>query len=597
MKEKIDVRHYTKLFLYGNKLMLAASKSKYFVLFLLSFSSGMVSPLNAIVWKMFLDRLVCLDTRIKITLVDWSYLVLLALIPFGGYIFNIVLQYVKQTYSDQMNLFITDKVLNKTLKLPMQKYDDSSIYNDVNIAITRSTQNCMGLLDSITEILYYGVEIISFIAILIYFDWKIIILSVFGALPALYVSIKANKHWFIKLNTRIEKLRHIDYLKELLIKNEYIKETKLYNMGNKILKYIDNCFESFISQDKKARKRISIKRTVAQFFDEMITLLIKAWILLLCLSQHQPVGSIVLYLNSQENLKSSLMAFLNELARIQDNVLYLQVLKRVDEVEVICEEAGKQKISSIESIEFRNVSFSYPGQTVMAIKNVSLMFERGKTYSVVGLNGAGKTTLLKLILGLYTPVTGEILLNGLKLDEINMENYYLHIGAIFQDFIKYPFTIEGNVLSDLDNTQDKDIDLALQCAGLKELIKKLPKGIKTKLMREWSGGIELSQGQWQKIAIARCFNRNADLMILDEPFSAIDIESENCIVKNIKQYFQGGINIFITHHFSSISMADEVIVIDNGRVIEQGTHSQLIENKGKYFELYSEQLNTLKNIG
>lgn len=277
--------------------------------------------------------------------------------------------------------------------------------------------------------------------------------------------------------------------------------------------------------------------------------------------------------------------------------MYLQVLKRVDEVEVICEEAGKQKISSIESIEFRNVSFSYPGQTVMAIKNVSLMFERGKTYSVVGLNGAGKTTLLKLILGLYTPVTGEILLNGLKLDEINMENYYLHIGAIFQDFIKYPFTIEGNVLSDLDNTQDKDIDLALQCAGLKELIKKLPKGIKTKLMREWSGGIELSQGQWQKIAIARCFNRNADLMILDEPFSAIDIESENCIVKNIKQYFQGGINIFITHHFSSISMADEVIVIDNGRVIEQGTHSQLIENKGKYFELYSEQLNTLKNIG
>lgn len=119
MKEKIDVRHYTKLFLYGNKLMLAASKSKYFVLLLLSFSSGMVSPLNAIVWKMFLDRLVCLDTRIKITLVDWSYLVLLALIPFGGYIFNIVLQYVKQTYSDQMNLFITDKVLNKTLKLPI----------------------------------------------------------------------------------------------------------------------------------------------------------------------------------------------------------------------------------------------------------------------------------------------------------------------------------------------------------------------------------------------------------------------------------------------------------------------------------------------
>lgn len=129
-----------------------------------------------------------------------------------------------------------------------------------------------------------------------------------------------------------------------------------------------------------------------------------------------------------------------------------------------------------------------------------------------------------------------------------------------------------------------------------DMIKKLPNGIKTILMREWNGGIELSQGQWQKIAIARCFYRQSDIMILDEPFSSIDIESENYIVKNIKRFGNKKMNIFITHHFSSISMADKVIVMDDGKVIEQGTHDELIQKKGKYFELYSEQLETLKKV-
>lgn len=596
MNEKISMKKSIKLFFYGNRLMIDASKSKYFILIFLSIFGGVTSPINALIWEKFLDRLVRIDGGIKIEFIDWYYLVMLSIMPFLGYIINIFLQYIKQTYSDQMNLFITERVLGKALELPMEKYDDSSVYNDMNIAITRTTQNCMGLLDSITEIIYYLVQIMSFIIILLYFDWKIIVLSVLGALPALYVSIQANKHWFNTLNSRIEKLRHIDYLKGLLIKNEYIKETRLYNMGNKILTYIKKCFNSFILEDAKARKLISAKKTLVQFFDEIITFVVKIWILVLSISQHRAVGSIVLYFNSHESLKSSLMSFLSELAKIQDNILYLQILERVDKLEVVYKNRCNKDMPPFEKIEFRNVSFSYPGQNRPVIKNVSLVFEKGRTYSIVGLNGAGKTTLLKLLLGLYEPVTGEILLNGVRLNDINIASYYLHISAVFQDFIKYPFTIEGNISTDLDKASEENVYQSIKYACLEDMIKKLPNGIKTILMREWNGGIELSQGQWQKIAIARCFYRQSDIMILDEPFSSIDIESENYIVKNIKRFGNKKMNIFITHHFSSISMADKVIVMDDGKVIEQGTHDELIQKKGKYFELYSEQLETLKKV-
>lgn len=288
--------------------------------------------------------------------------------------------------------------------------------------------------------------------------------------------------------------------------------------------------------------------------------------------------------------------FLSQLAKLHENILYLQVLKRVDDMEVENILSNEKINLPFQKIEFRNVSFSYLGQNKQALKNISFVFEKGKTYSIVGFNGAGKTTLLKLLLGLYEPDEGEILINGINLKRINKSDYYLQIGAIFQDFIKYPFTIEENISTEL---KESDIDCVLEAirfACLEDLVKKLPEGIKTVLMREWNNGIDISQGQWQKIAMARCYYRKPTIMILDEPFSSIDIEAENCIVKNIKQMSKEKLNIFITHHFSSISMADVVIVIDNGRVIEQGSHNELIEKRGRYFQLYSEQLENLNKM-
>lgn len=596
-EKKIYVKGFVKLFFYGNSLMLKTSKSKYFALFVISVVGGIVSPFNAILWERFLNWFVeALGNKKNIGNMGWFYLIMLSAVPFLGYILNFFLQYIKQTFSDQMNLFITERVLNKAFRLPMEIYDESSTYNDLQIAITRTTQHCMGLLDAITEMIFYAVQIISFILILANFNWRIIVLAILGAAPSLYVALRANKYWFDTLNNRIGKLRHIDYLKSLIVKNEYVKETKLYNMGNKILDHIKDCFNKFISEDKKARKSIVARRTSARFFDEMLTLVIKAWILLKSLEEKSAVGAVVLYFNANESLKNSLIVLLNELAKLHENILYLQILKRVDDMDVEGN-MHKEKVNmSFREIEFNDVSFSYPGQNRQALKNISFVFERGKTYSIVGFNGAGKTTLLKLLLGLYEPENGEILIDGVNLNQLNKTEYYSQIGAVFQDFIKYPFTIEENISTELYGSNTEVVFEAIRFAHLEDMVQKMPKGIKTVLMREWNNGMDISQGQWQKIAIARCYYRKPTIMILDEPFSSVDIESENCIVSNIKQTSDKQLNIFITHHFSSISMADEVIVMDDGKIIEQGTHNKLIEKRGRYFQLYSEQLENLNKI-
>ncbi len=596
-KKEINIRDYVKLFFYGNGLMLKTSKSKYFALYILSVLGGVVSPVNAIFWEKLLNWFVeAFVNRKNIGNIGWYYLIMLSVLPFLGYIFDLLLDYIKQTFSDQMNLFITERVLTKAFKLSMERFDESSTYNDLQIATTRTTQNCMGLLDAITEMIFYTVQIISFILILANFNWKIIVLAIIGAVPSLYVALRVNKYWFDTLNNRIGKFRHIDYLKSLIVKNEYVKETKLYNMGNKILGHIKESFNKFISEDKKARKRILARRTFARVFDEILTLIIKVWILLESLKDKSAVGEVVLFFNANESLKGSLIVLLNELAKLHENVLYLQILKRVDDMEVEGDSHKEKVNSSFQRIEFRNVSFSYPGQNMQALKNISFVFERGKTYSIVGFNGAGKTTLLKLLLGLYEPEKGEILIDSVNLNQLNIAEYYSQIGAVFQDFIKYPFSIEENISTELDGLNAGDVFEAIKFAHLEDMVKKMPNGIKTVLMREWNNGMDISQGQWQKIAIARCYYRKPTIMILDEPFSSVDVESENSIVGNIKQKSDKQLNIFITHHFSSISMADEVIVMDDGRIIEQGTHNKLIEKKGRYFQLYSEQLQNLNKM-
>lgn len=596
MDKKIKWSEKIKLFKKGIVILWNTSRMYLILIIIVSIFSGIIGPLNAIVYQKFLDKIVDM-IKVNMWLESGLFLlVLFTIFTLLGYIFNGILQYIKQVFSDKLDLHITDSILNKSMKFTMETFDNVKIYNHINMAITQTSQNCLSLLDAISECIYALIKGFAFIFIIVRFNWIIVVISILSALPLLYISIKTNSYWYDIFYNRSEKLRLINYLKMILIKNENIKEIKLYNAGLKILKIIKDNFSKFIENDKKARKSILIKKMFSQSVDEIVSLFIKLWILILAISNGNSLGMIVLYFNSQENLKVSINELLNQFSVLHNSLLYLKSVDVIDKTVVQTNSNSTNFNPLFSKIEFKNISFKYPGRSELVLNNISLKFEKGKTYSIVGFNGSGKTTLIKLLLRLYRPTEGKILIDNIDIEKMDIDTYYDNISAIFQDFIKYPFDVFNNIVIRNTMPNENTLDLfnhAIDLADIRELIDSLPQKENTLLMRDWADGIDVSQGQWQKIAIARCFFNNSVISILDEPFSSIDAEAENRIISGINHEKGNKLTIFVTHRFSSISLADQIIVMKNGEVVEHGEHKDLIMNKNLYYKLYTTQLSKL----
>lgn len=577
----------------GIRILWSASPLYLILILIVSIVSGLIAPATAIIWQKFLDIVVIMISKGSWLNIGIESLIILSATTIIGYLLNGILQYIKQTYGDLLDLYITELVLSKSLKFSMEIFDNVEIYDHINMATSRASQNCLSLLDSMTEVVYSVFKLFGFVFIIMQLDWKIIIISLISGLPSLFISLKINTYWYNVFMERTDKFRLINYLKTILIKNENIKEIKLYGIGIKIIQTIKGNYLNFLKNDKKARKKLLAKNIGAQCIDEIISFFVKIWILMLSIQSKCTLGTIVLYFNAQDNLKSSIIELLNQVSVVHKSMLYLRSIDVIEKTNIEANKATRKINQKISCIEFKNVSFKYPKSENFVLRNINLKFIIGKTYSIVGLNGSGKTTLIKLLLKLYKPTMGEILVNGINLQELDDEEYYSNISAIFQDFVKYPFTVYENIAIRDMKREKKCFSNAVNIADIEELVDSLPLKEQTLLMKDWKTGTDISQGQWQKIAIARCCYSDSLICVFDEPFSSIDVEAENHIIQRMDSNKKEKLQIFITHRFSSISLADQIIVMKKGVVLEQGTHLALVKNKQLYFELYSSQINKL----
>jgi len=301
-----------------------------------------------------------------------------------------------------------------------------------------------------------------------------------------------------------------------------------------------------------------------------------------------------MFLSIFRQSQNSIRSLLDNLNRLYESNLYLDNLLDYLKLQPMLAAPAGGAIAPApirRGIEFRHVYFRYPGSDNEVLRDINLHIQPGERIALVGLNGAGKTTLIKLLTRLYDPTEGQILLDGVDLREYDLESLHQRFGVIFQDYVRYQFTVRENIgfgqidaLDDLDRIKD-----SAERGGASPIIEKMPQGYDTMLGRRWEKGQELSGGQWQKIALARAFMRKAEVLVLDEPTSALDAEAEYEVFRRFGELMEGRIAVLISHRFSTVRMADRIVVLSAGKIIELGSHAELVEMDGAYARLFNLQ--------
>ncbi len=526
----------------------------------------------------------------------WNTMIyLLVMLAFLN-ILSIVIQkaqdYAMSMQNDILTKDISKKMMERCSQVDMECYYNPEFYNLFNLA--KQDMN------SVINVIWNSIDCIS--AFVTFVGTFVIMcrVNIFYAIVLIIVSFPsaiANQNYIkalFKINVgQIKDERKLNYFYNIATDKEYAEDVRLYQIGGRMKQMYLDLWGSLFLRRKKATRKGSFLVGLLDVLPQLLTFLILLDITSKIISGACTVGDYSLYLGILGQLTASIYAMSTSMMRIYDNKLRIENVRKFDAIKNKIENLGREILSQVQNIRFQDVCFTYPGTDKLVLDHVSFSVDNGEKVALVGVNGAGKSTIIKLLLRFYDVNKGQILINGKDIREYELNSLRRVFSSCFQKPTVYGFSLKDNIIiGDYEAYQENEYGVieALEEGDAIDILNQLPSGLDTYLTRSFEeDGAELSLGQYQKISLARTFYRSSSVILLDEPSASLDPEAEDKVFKTLNRLCKGKTTLFTSHRLSNISIADKIVVIENGKIIEQGTHKELIENPNRYAVLYKYQ--------
>ncbi len=503
---------------------------------------------------------------------------------------------MRELLRGKLGNLINLRILEKALELEVRHFEDAETYDKMQNARREASARPLSLVMQFLTVGQNVVTLASFAALLISLSpWSVLVIAL-ASIPAFIAEAKLAAESFRLYSWRAPEGRKLNYLEWILTRDSHVKEVKLFGLGELILGRYKALFSKFFDEDR----RLALRRAGWGFGLGLLSLaaFYGAYALVAGRAARAEIslGDMALYLAVFRQGQGAFQAILTAIGSMYEDSLFMSNLFGFLALPTHGERPRVPTPLSLprgqtHAIEFRNLSFRYPGKEGWALRDVNLVLRPGERVALVGENGAGKSTLVKLLMRLYEPTEGQILYGGIDLRDFDVEDLRSRIGAVFQDFVRYQFPVSENIgLGDVRFIGDRPrIQQAAEQGGAAPIIATLPQGYDTPLGGWFESGTELSAGQWQKLAVSRAFMRDAEVLILDEPTASIDAEAEHELFERFQALAADRTAIVISHRFSTVRMADRIAVLRDGRIEELGSHRELIELGGRYAHLFQLQ--------
>lgn len=499
-----------------------------------------------------------------------------------------LMQYSQVVHNELISNKISLMVMSKSLDMDLEYFDNPE-FRDKLASANQDSQAIASILWSVISAISAMITFISTFVIICQYNILFAFVLIVSAIPASVVTTVFTRTVYNLSIEQVNDKRKMHYTQGIVTDKSYAQEIRLYNIGNWLKQRYLSIWTTLFKQRKSLNKKMIVITSLLECLPEITIILISINVCVDILDGRSTIGDYSLYTGLLAQLWSAVFIVASTATEIYGNKLKIDNIQSLEKFTNHVLDDGHLRLDKVNSISFNHVTFSYPGSNQRALLDVTFQIQKNEKIALVGLNGSGKSTLIKLLLRMYEPDSGEILINGVDIRKYRILDLRSAFSVYFQNMRNFGFTLRENIaLADLgQEPSDLLIDTALSNAHFKEILNSSPKRYDVSITRYFDPeGIELSEGQFQKLALSRVFFRRNTVLILDEPSSSLDPLSEKELFDSIKELSNDKITIFTSHRLSNVVLANRIIVLENGKIVEDGTHESLLKNNKRYSELF-----------